>query len=135
MINEVDFLGRGFSFPPKIDKVTGRFVMASGDNDVKQSIYIILTTKKNEYAMLPEFGSDLFNYVFGLPDPANISLARESIIEALTIWEPRIEGVDVSIDMGGLKDGKVIFDINYFVRSTNAPANLVFPYYLYDTKL
>lgn len=126
------FLGQGFAFPPRVDSATGRFLLCDGEEDIRQSIQIILRTRKKEYAMLPEFGCDLSEYVFGLPDETSMTLARQAIIDALTEWEPRIVDIGVSCDTSELFKGRVVFQISYRVRQTNNPNNLVFPYYLYE---
>lgn len=126
------FLGRGLAFPPRVDKATGRFVMSTGEDDIKQSIYIILMTRKNERAMMPDFGCNIHNYIFELPDAANLSMLRTEIMDALATWESRVVDVNVSFDLGKLNVGQLIINIDYTVRSTNSPDNLVFPYYLYE---
>ncbi|MDO4261616.1 MAG: GPW/gp25 family protein [Eubacteriales bacterium] len=124
------FLGRGFSFPPEVDPVTGQFKMAEGEEDIRQAIYIILMTRFKERAMLPDFGCNLQAYVFELPDPAfEAQLIREAE-EALTRYEPRIRRVSVSVDKRELGKGTIYLNIDYYVRATNNPNNLVFPYYL-----
>jgi phage baseplate assembly protein W len=132
MDQPAEFLGRGWSFPPRVDPVTGRFVMCSGEEDIRQSIYIILMTRLSERAMMPDFGSDLHNFVFELPDAASMALLRNEVILSLIRWEPRIVDVAVEIDTTGMVNGKVILDISYTVRATNNPGNQVFPYYLYE---
>lgn len=132
MLDRGSFLGRGFSFPPRVDSATGRFVLCEGEDDIRQSVYIILMTRKREYAMLPDFGCDLHEYVFGFPDETSLALARGAVIDALTDWEPRIVDITVGIGTEDLSQGKVVFDIGYTVRATNNPNNLVFPYYLYE---
>ncbi|MDR2908437.1 MAG: GPW/gp25 family protein, partial [Oscillospiraceae bacterium] len=66
-----EFLGRGWSFPPRVDPATGRFAVCSGEEDIRQSIWIILMTRLGERQMLPNFGSSLHNYVFELPDASS----------------------------------------------------------------
>jgi len=132
MDNSAAFLGRGFSFPPRIDPVTGRFVMCDGEEDIRQSIYIILMTRLNERAMMPDFGSSLHDFVFELPDAASMALLRSEVISSLIRWEPRIVEIAVDIDSTQVVNGKIVLDISYTVRATNNPGNLVFPYYLYE---
>ena len=127
-----DFLGRGFAFPPRIDPVTGQFEMCSGEEDIRQSIYIIVMTRKNERAMMPQFGCNLHNYVFDLPEPSVITMLRSEVVEALAKFEPRIVDVEVEVDTSDMRTGKVLLNIRYVVRDTNNPNNLVFPYYLYE---
>ena len=83
------FLGRGFAFPPEVDPVTGKFRMAEGEEDIRQAIYIILMTRLKERAMLPEFGCNLQEYIFDLPDTAFESRLIREVEDALTRHEPR----------------------------------------------
>ena len=123
-----DFLGRGFSFPPKIDPTTGKFVMAEAEEDIQQSIYIILMTRLKERAMLPKFGTDLSSYIYDVPDPTFENLLCMEVLNALVKYEHRIRDIDVSIDDINLAKGTIYIRIKYFVRATNNPNNLVFPY-------
>lgn len=125
-----DFLGRGFSFPPKIDPTTGKFVMAEAEEDIQQSIYIILMTRLKERAMLPKFGTDLSSYIYDVPDPTFENLLCMEVLNALVKYEHRIRDIDVSIDDINLAKGAIYIRIKYFVRATNNPNNLVFPYYI-----
>lgn len=130
MDNSKAFLGRGFAFPPRIDSATGHFVMAESEEDIRQSIYIILMTRLKERAMLPEFGCNLQEYIFDLPDAAFETQLIREVEDALMNFEPRIRDVNVEVDMRNLKNGTIYLNINYSVRATNNPNNLVFPYYL-----
>ena len=127
-----DFLGRGFAFPPRIDSATGQFVMTESEEDIRQSIYIILMTRMKERAMLPDFGCNLHEYIFEVPDSEfEVEIGNE-IVEALTKYEPRIINVEVRVDTKNLTDGMIYLNIDYTVRATNNPNNLVFPYYLME---
>lgn len=124
------FLGRGFSFPPRIDASTGKFVMVDSEEDIQESIYIILMTRLRERAMLPEFGCNLNEFVFDVPDvEMQLKLARE-IQDALMRYEPRIINISVDSEMDRSMPGRLNININYTVRATNNPYNMVFPYYL-----
>ncbi len=132
MVGADDFLGKGWSFPPRVDSTTGRFVMCEGEEDIKQAIYIIVMTRMQERAMMPEFGCNIHNYVFDLPDSETITMMELEILKALSYWEPRIVDVSVDVDTNDINNGRLNVEINYTVRSTNNPNNLVFPYYLYE---
>jgi phage baseplate assembly protein W len=125
-----DFLGRGFAFPPQIDSATGKFVMAENEEDIRQAVYIILMTRMKERAMLPDFGCNLHEYIFNLPDSDFETRITREIQDALMPYEPRIINVDVQVDTRDIQKGAVYLNIRYLVRSTNNPNNLVFPYYL-----
>lgn len=131
-MNTREFLGRGFAFPPRVDAVTGRFQTVDAEEDIRQAIYIILMTRKGERAMNPDFGCNLHNYVFDMPEMTAVTLAVSEITTALHRWEPRIEEIKVDVDHSRQNEGIVNFNIKYLVRDTNNAANFVFPYYLYE---
>lgn len=127
-----DFLGRGFAFPPRINAATGQFLMAEGEEDIRQSIYIILMTRMKERAMLPDFGCSLHEYIFEVPDSEFEVQVASEIREALMRYEPRIINVEVTVDTEHISGGRINISIHYTVRATNHPGNLVFPYYLME---
>ncbi len=59
----------------------------------------------------------------------SIRLIREAE-DALTRYEPRIRQVSISVDRNDHLRGVIYLNIDYYVRATNNPNNLVFPYYL-----
>ena len=124
------FLGTGFKFPIQVDPSTGRMKTSSHEEDIKEAIGIILNTRKGERVMNPDFGCGIHEFAFGTTDFTTLSLMRKEIIDALVMWEPRIDEIEVTIDDSQSEAGKVIINIYYVVRSTNNPFNLVFPYYI-----
>lgn len=124
------FLGTGFHFPIEVDEATGRMKEVSLEEDISQSIRIIMMTRKGERVMRPEFGCDIHDYVFGTMDYTTLVQMEHAVREALTIWEPRITQVEVAIDSGQEEEGVLLIRISYVVRSTNNPYNLVYPYYI-----
>jgi len=129
-MQSADFLGKGWSFPPSVDHATGQFRMVDGSNDIKQSIGIILGTRINERAMLPEFGSSIHEFVFELPDSSTVTLLRDEVMAALVRWEPRIVDINVEVNLDRINEGEVRLFISYTERITNNPNNMVFPYYI-----
>ena len=57
MADNKGFMGRGFSFPFRVDPSTNRIAMSSAGQDVEEAIRIILRTNLGERVMLPEFGT------------------------------------------------------------------------------
>lgn len=97
--NDATLLGRGISFPPRID-ADGRIAYSTGADNVRESIRVILSTDRQERIMLPEFGGGLASYLFEPNTPTTHRLIQERITQALGRWEPRIEleGVRVAAD-------------------------------------
>lgn len=129
MLSEKYFLGKGIKFPVQVDRMTGNVKMSSYEEDIKEAIQIILMTKKGERIMRPEFGCDIYKFVFAVMNYTNIQLMKGEIKRALLMWEPRIIDVFVEITEDMVQNGKWNIEINYHVRMTNNPYNLVFPFY------
>ena len=106
--------------------------MSSGEEDIKESIYIILMTQKGERLLMPNFGSKINNYVFEVMNETNLTLMANNIKSAIQTYEKRIGNVNVNVEMDKLNKGKLIFDISYIVNKTNEVGNMVFPFYLQE---
>lgn len=130
MAEDRTFLGRGFHFPPQVDPTTGRFLTSSGEEDIKEAIYLILMTRRGERQMNPDFGCDIERYVFDLPDMRAEKGIRNAVRVALIKWEPRIDDIQVELNLSRMSEGIVFIEIGYRVRKNNNTVNLVFPYYL-----
>jgi phage baseplate assembly protein W len=81
--------GQGMAFPLRLDG-EGRFSWAVGQQSVRESIRIILTTEPGERLMLPSFGAGLRSFLFEPNVPATHRLIEERIQFALRRWEPRV---------------------------------------------
>lgn len=128
-----NFLGCGWAYPVGVEKASGRVRLALYEDDIEQAIRIILSTRRGERLMRPDFGSSLHEYIFendGYGTRARIMQAAE---EALNLWEPRVKDVEVEVDFPGGSTGGFILNISYIVRSTNNPFNLVYPYFLTES--
>ena len=129
------FLGRGWAFPPSFDRFSGSVAMASGEVDIRQALWIILSTSLGERVMLAGFGCDLRSMVFvGLPTTAVNELAA-MVPRAIREWEPRVtvDSVTVTESQGGV--GWLDISIDYLVRRTNARSNLVYPFYMQEATI
>ena len=116
-------------FPPEIDKATGRFLTSSGNDTVKESLYLILMTQRTERFTRPDFGSDIMGYTFMDTGATILSILRRNLTQPIIAQEPRISDVDITMDYRD-KQGCIVIDIEYVVTSTNTRDNLVFPFYL-----
>jgi phage baseplate assembly protein W len=127
------FLGVGWAFPVQVD-AGGRVVMSQYEKDIKEAILIILGTAKGERVMRPDFGCGIHDYVFSVINTDTLTLVEASVREALTVWEPRIELIGVTVSADKASEGKLMINIDYKVRTTNNRFNLVYPFYLSEGK-
>ncbi len=124
-----DFLGTGWQFPPEFGVGGATVALVSGEEDIQQSLQILLTTRLAERVMQPDFGCDLTDLVFEDVDQAFITRLRSYINDAILYHEPRITLNRVSVDDRSAQDGMVLIAIDYTIRSTNSRFNMVFPFY------
>jgi len=129
MESEKDILGTGWAFPLKIDG-RGGIALSQHENDIEESIGIILGTAKGERRMRPDFGCEIHNLVFAPNNATTWGLAAHYVEDALGWWEPRIEVVDVDTQLDPDDSGTLLITIYYRIRSTNDERNLVYPFYL-----
>jgi len=122
-----DFLGVGWKFPVKVDETTGRIKTSRFEEDIQEAIRLIIMTRPGERAMRPDFGCGLQDYLFAGMDYDTTSQMRLEIQRALLNWEPRITDVEVRVETA---NGQLLIHVDYVVRATNNPFNLVYPYFL-----
>ncbi|MBP1579826.1 MAG: GPW/gp25 family protein [Oscillospiraceae bacterium] len=132
MADNKAFMGRGFSFPFRVDPSTNRIAMSSAEQDVEEAIRLILRTNLGERVMLPEFGTAAGEFLFSDSRAERIAALEESVREALEQWEPRIMDVDVSASREGGSSGVLEINISYTLRVTNNQFNMVYPFYMME---
>ena len=125
-----EFLGVGWKFPVEDDRTTGRIRTSWYEEDIQEAIHIILMTRRGERMMEPEFGCGVWDYVFETMDASSLARIEREISRALVRWEPRITDIQVLAGPDQAEEGKLNIRINYVVRATNNPYNLVYPYYM-----
>jgi len=128
-----ELLGTGWEFPPKFSKHTEGVAMLSGEEDVYNSIYVILHTKLGERVMRDEFGSTIHELLFE-PLTANMkTYMASSLKESLINNEPRITIQNITLVQEDPTLGRVDINITYTMIATNVTSNLVVPFYTPET--
>ena len=126
---ENEFLGAGWSFPIALDDDRS-LQMSGGDEGIRQSIWMILSTSPGERLMRPDFGCGIHDMVFGVNSAGTANAVAGAVRSALATWEPRIDVLDVFAAPDPAEANLLRIEINYQVRSTNSRFNLVYPFYL-----
>ena len=129
MANRRDFLGRGWRFPVAINR-TGGIATSAQEENIRESIFIILGTAPGERIKRLDFGCDIHELVFAPNNPTTAGLAIHYCEEALRKWEPRISNIQVDAEPARNDPNRLDIRISYVVRATNQPGNLVYPFYL-----
>lgn len=129
MNTDRSFLGVGWHFPPEFNRITGGAKMVSAEEDISQSLEILLSTAPGERTMNPRFGCRLKLLVFEAIDEGAAVSIRDVIERAILFHEPRITVNRVTVDDAGIYDGRLDISIEYTIRSTNTRSNYVYPFY------
>ena len=118
-MDEGNMLGRGISFPPRLD-TNGRVAWSAGDQNIRESIQIILMTEPQERLMLPEFGGGLKAFLFKPNTAGTHHMIEERITRSLRRWEPRITLESVTVEKDPTDEQSAIITINYRLVATGA---------------
>ncbi|TRX58266.1 GPW/gp25 family protein [Fulvivirga sp. M361] len=132
MKHKKTFLGIGWKFPPSFDKRTGSVVLVSEEEDIRESLLILLSTKPGERVMLPDYGCDLTFSVFESIDSTLINEIKRKIEFSVLYYEPRIILDDIKIEPDTENDGLLMIELIYIIRKTNKRSNMVYPYYIIE---
>lgn len=123
-----NFLGVGWKLPVALDQ--GRIAMAEYEESIRESIWIILATARGERKMRPDFGCGIHDLVFAVTSGETAGRVASEVRQALILWEPRIDVLDVSARNDELEPTRLLIQIEYRVRATNNRFNLVYPFYV-----
>jgi uncharacterized protein len=127
-----EFLGVGWKFPIRVN-ARGGFSYVQHEQDIEESIWIILSTAKGERVMEPGFGCGIHDYVFAPNNPGTRGSIAYEVQLALATFEPRIDVGSVRVESFPERKNRLLIYVDYRVRSTNAKRNLVYPFYLNES--
>lgn len=130
MSGDAPFLGRGWSFPPTFTVGGGEVLTVAGEEDVYQSLRIILATTPGERVMQDTFGCDLTSLMFEEIDQRLLNKIERLVSDALLEHEPRIQLDKLDVSESPTTPGCLLVSINYTIRGTNSRFNMVYPFYL-----
>lgn len=132
MTDDTGFLGKGWAFPPEFSQYDGEAVMAAGEEDIRQSLQILLSTRPGERVMQPQFGCNLQSFVFEKINTTTITYLRDTIETAILYHEPRIVLEEIKVSDRSAFEGALVFDIVYIISATNSRSNMVYPFYIHE---
>ena len=124
------FLGRGWSFPPVFNKMSGSVEMLEEKTDIESSLEILFSTKIGERIMQPSYGCNLDEMVFESMNLTLLTYMKDLIENAILYHEPRIKLERLDIDTSNQNEGYLSIVLHYLVRATNSRYNYVYPFYI-----
>ncbi len=126
-MKEKAFLGKGVALAFDIDQ-KGSLKTASGAELIRESLFIILSTKIGERIERSDFGCRIHELMFAQNDTFTRAEAKIYVEEAIRRWEPRVTIRSIAIETG--ERNELLIDIDYYIIEENSVDNLVYPFYL-----
>lgn len=125
------FIGTGWAFPPAFTLGGEELVMVQDEQDIFESLQILLSTSLGERVLREDFGCNLQDYLFEELDNRLLANLRLAVKEAVQRHETRVNLEDISFDVdANLEMATIFIRIGFVVRTTNTRYNLVYPFYL-----
>jgi phage baseplate assembly protein W len=129
MPNDREFLGRGLRFPVSVN-LNGGVSSSALEENVRQSIFIILGTAPGERINRPHFGCQIHDLMFAPNNDLTGARAEVFCEEAIYKFEPRVEKVMCRASANRDEPNRLDIRIEYLIAGKNEKRNLVFPFYL-----
>ena len=114
-----NLFGQGLSFPPRVG-ADGRLAWSEGEDNVRESIRVILMTEPGERLMREDFGCGLRKFLFEPNTVTTRQLIRERINKAIGRWEPRVKVDEVTVETDSNNPRLVSIDIFFRLVATQA---------------
>ncbi|MDX5338240.1 MAG: GPW/gp25 family protein [Cyclobacteriaceae bacterium] len=127
MAEKNTFLGRGWGFPVEFNQNSKQVLLAENEEDIRQSLIILLNTTIGERVLRPEYGCNLEDLLFEALNVTTATMITNRIKRAILFHEPRIKTDDIDL-RPDYQEGRVEVLISYTIISTNNRKNLVYPY-------
>jgi uncharacterized protein len=129
MSNDRDFLGKGLRFPVSVN-LNGGVSSSALEENVRQSIFIILGTAPGERINRPHFGCQIHDLMFAPNNDLTSARAEVYCEEAIYKFEPRVEKVSCIASANRDEPNRLDVRIEYVIAGKNEKRNLVYPFYL-----
>ena len=123
------FLGKGWQFPVEFSRGSNSVEMVEDEQDIMESIHILLSTVLGERVLRPDYGANVEDLLF---EPINITtstILTNRMKRAITAHESRIDTHEIDL-VPDTANGILQVTVEYTIIATNTRTNLVFPYYL-----
>jgi phage baseplate assembly protein W len=96
--------------------VTGDVRPVVDDLAIKRSIINLISTPRGKKPFYPEYGCTISNFLFSNPDVFTKNSMKDSVYEALTSYESRIDVIEI---LPTFTDEGVSLQIKYRIKNTS----------------
>ena len=107
-------------------------LVVSDEEDINESLNILLSTTLGERVMQPLYGCNLADALFESLNPTVIGYLKDRVQNAILFYEPRIVVQNIEVtpdDSPELLEGRFTIKIEYVIPETNSRFNYVYDFY------
>lgn len=133
-VQDTDFLGVGWSFPPTFTANGAELEVTAGAANVHKSVHILLQTGLGERILREDFGCALQRHLFDHLSTRLLENIRMTITNAIRNHEPRVTLERVEIQPDRTDMGLLLISLQYVVKSVNSRFNMVYPFHVNNPK-
>jgi phage baseplate assembly protein W len=117
-ISQPIYFTRGWLFPPQFEAQGKTVKMAIDQDNIRQSLMILLSTVPGERFMHPTYGCDLRRFLFQDVNQGFMTRLKEALLDAITRYESRIKINDIVIALQDSQNGHLTIDLQYTILAT-----------------
>ena len=131
----VSILGRGVSFPFRIDRTNGGVVLSEGQDHVRESVNALMHIIPGEMPGRLDFGIGLGRFVFHPVSSSLESLIAMSVAEGILRDEPRVRDPLTMVTRDPSEPEKISVSVSYRERLTSQADRVTeaFPSWSHET--
>lgn len=129
MEDENDFLGIGWKFPPTFNHHSNSVEMASGLQDVRESLIILMRTRIGERIVEDRYGCDLTPLAFQQLDLNLETFMVNNIKQTIIEHEPRVEVLSVQLTTPSDGEGAIEINVSYAVKGLDVEEVIQYSYH------
>lgn len=129
MASEREFLGKGWRFPVAVN-LTGGISSSAYEENVRESIFVVLGTAPGERVNREDFGCRIHDLMFAPNNDETAARAEYYCEEAIYKYEPRIAEVKCKALPNADEPNRLDIRISYVIAGKSEKKNLVYPFYL-----
>ncbi|MBL4806436.1 MAG: GPW/gp25 family protein [Rhodobacteraceae bacterium] len=122
-MKETSLYGRGWGFPPRFSPVSG-VDMVADEEDIRQSLLILLSTQLGERIMRQEYGCGLVDFVFENINSELFSKISAQISDSIVRDEPRVTLIEILVEQDSGRPSQLNIVIHYAIRASSTTGEL-----------
>lgn len=109
-------MNQTISFPNIFNITTGKVNLESGKQSIDRCLYLLLNSATPELLGDPIFGSDIVEHVFDYEGALLEEMIRSKILNAVNLYEKRIEMNSEDITFT-YEDDSVVINMRYYIKA------------------